>query len=161
MDGLQVVTPPAVDEKQAVVTPGGGAVPPQHRHLHDPDVSFEEYYFYATQTRAEEDTLVPPKVGKNWFAYLVPNLQKEEGSGPEGPAPDINVNDREKRLHITDDEWVNATRAARNASAGAVFYLITTDILGPFSLPYAFATTGWGYVHYLGIHYTSKDTNMI
>ena len=25
-----------------------------------------------------------------------------------------------------------------------MFYLITTDILGPFGLPYAFASMGWG-----------------
>jgi hypothetical protein len=32
----------------------------------------------------------------------------------------------------------------RSATAMAVFYLLTTDVLGPFGLPYAVATTGWG-----------------
>lgn len=45
---------------------------------------------------------------------------------------------------ISDEEWTNASRALRTATRGAAFYLITTDILGPFGLPYAFATMGWG-----------------
>ncbi len=30
---------------------------PQHRKLHDPAVSFEEYHYYALIARAEEDEL--------------------------------------------------------------------------------------------------------
>ena len=37
------------------------AIKPQQRALHDPDVTFEEYYYYAQQTRAEE--LNHPKTG--------------------------------------------------------------------------------------------------
>ena len=48
------------------------------------------------------------------------------------------------RWEITDQEWVNASRAARTATWGAVFYLITTDILGPFSTGWAFSQLGWG-----------------
>ena len=40
----------------------GAAIPgvgirPQHRLLHDPAVTFEEYHYYALKTRAEEDSL--------------------------------------------------------------------------------------------------------
>ena len=40
----------------------GAAIPgvgirPQHRLLHDPAVTFEEYHYYALKTRAEEDAL--------------------------------------------------------------------------------------------------------
>ena len=45
---------------------------------------------------------------------------------------------------ISDSEWLAASRAARTATWGAVFYLITTDILGPFSVPWAFTQLGWG-----------------
>jgi len=45
---------------------------------------------------------------------------------------------------ITDEEWVRASRAARTATWGAIFYLITTDILGPFSTGYAFSQLGFG-----------------
>ena len=32
---------------------------PQDRRLHDPEVTFEEYHYYALRTRAEEKTLPP------------------------------------------------------------------------------------------------------
>ncbi len=38
---------------------------------------------------------------------------------------------------VTEEEWETAQRAARTASWGAIFYLITTDILGPYSIPFA------------------------
>ena len=63
----------------------------------------------------------------------------------EGTAPDsAGANGATDRWEITDQEWVNASRAARTATWGAVFYLITTDILGPFSTGWAFSQLGWG-----------------
>ena len=38
------------------------------------------------------------------------------------------------RIHVTDAEWTNANRAFRTATWAACFYLITTDILGPFGV---------------------------
>ena len=123
---------------------------PQMRRLHDPSVSFEEYYYYAEKTRAEEDAnmhnlasgeargimsiLLPTKGGKSALV--------DDKAG--GNVPAVNFSDRTNRAHISDEEWTNASRAVRTATIGAIFYLITTDILGPFALPYAFATTGWG-----------------
>lgn len=46
-------------------------------------------------------------------------------------------------LSVSDEEWMNAQRAIRQAGGAACFYLITTDILGPFGLAYSFATVGW------------------
>ena len=40
----------------AMGAPGLG-IRPQHRLLHDPAVTFEEYHYYALKTRAEEDSL--------------------------------------------------------------------------------------------------------
>lgn len=40
-------------------------------------------------------------------------------------------------------ELDNARRALRTAGYWAVFYLITTDILGPFNAPYAFSQVGY------------------
>ncbi|KID77909.1 N amino acid transport system protein [Metarhizium brunneum] len=121
------------------------ATPPRMRRLHDPDVSFQEYQHYARITRAEQDALPRPAGKKSLLYYLVPNLQKVE-TGPADVATrsDLNTSDIEQRKIISDEEWTNASRALRTAGTGAIFYLITTDILGPFGLPYAFATTGWG-----------------
>lgn len=139
------VLPEVVPDDKVQQTPvlGEGAIPPRLRALHDKDVSFQEYQYYARLTREEQDALPPPaKAGKNLLAYLIPNLQKSAVSEVE--RVDLNTSDPEKRKQISDEEWVNASRALRTATAGAVFYLITTDILGPFGLPYAFATTGYG-----------------
>ena len=61
--------------------------------------------------------------------------------------PDEKSSDAERAgnmIVISDDEWIRASRAARTATWGAIFYLITTDILGPFSTGYAFAQLGFG-----------------
>ncbi|OJJ48035.1 hypothetical protein ASPZODRAFT_141579 [Penicilliopsis zonata CBS 506.65] len=116
------------------------------RLLHDTGVTFEEYQYYAARTRAEEDSLPPPPEASGVQAILtrlIPNLKTEEPLTED--TVHHNVSDLRQRMHISDEEWANASRAVRTASAGAVFYLITTDILGPFSLPYALATTGWGF----------------
>ena len=47
-----------------------------------------------------------------------------------------------EKLHL-NDEMLNARRALRTASWAAIFYLITTDILGPFNAPYAFSQVGY------------------
>lgn len=130
------VQPPAYDVDSA------GPVPPRLRALHDRNVTFQEYQYYARLTREEQDALPPAQAGKNLLAYIVPNLQKSALTEVE--TVEVNTSSGDNRKRITDEEWVNASRALRTATAGAVFYLITTDILGPFGLPYAFATTGWG-----------------
>lgn len=45
---------------------------------------------------------------------------------------------------VSDGEWHNAQRAARTAGWAAVFYLITTDVLGPYTVPWAMAQMGYG-----------------
>ncbi len=126
---------------------------PQMRALHDKSITFEEYHYFALQARAEEDS--NHRMGKSggaetrgFLSALLP------GKGPSSVAsdekrhgsmiPTENLSVPERRASVTDEEWTNASRAVRTATAGAIFFLITTDILGPFGLPYAFATTGWG-----------------
>ncbi|CAG8978706.1 hypothetical protein HYALB_00004689 [Hymenoscyphus albidus] len=46
--------------------------------------------------------------------------------------------------NVSVAEWKNASRAIRTAGWSSIFYLITTDILGPFSVPWAFAQMGYG-----------------
>lgn len=139
---MQEVVPKDQMPPPAYKEDGSGPVPPRMRALHDNNVSFHEYQYYARLTREEQENQPPVKVGKNWIAYIIPNLQKAPPSEVE--KVDFNFANPETRKNITDQEWENASRALRTATAGAVFYLITTDILGPFGLPYAFATTGWG-----------------
>lgn len=118
-----------------------GGIRPQHRALHDTSVTFEEYNYYAQLSRAEEDTYTDHDKERGWLSLLIPS--KSDGAELKDAA-NINTSDKAVTATITDDEWTNASRALRTATRGAIFYLITTDILGPFGLPYAFGTMGWG-----------------
>ncbi|KKY29182.1 putative amino acid transporter [Phaeomoniella chlamydospora] len=131
-------------------------VRPQDRPIHDHTVSFEEYFYYAAKTRAEEDSLpdiptrgikdiiFPPKSGPG--AISVPE-SAEKSDGSPGAADEKSAKRRFSRgstVAISDEEWMNASRAMRTATWAAAFYLITTDILGPFNAPFAIGTLGWG-----------------
>lgn len=124
------------------------AIRPQHRKLHDSSVTFEEYYYYAQLTRAEEESRPNGDKERGWLSLMFPS--KSAGGVQQVPentsqdAKTLSAGDAAGRMTITDEEWTNASRALRTATRGAIFYLITTDILGPFGLGYAFATMGWG-----------------
>ncbi|MCJ1333212.1 hypothetical protein MMC10_009906 [Thelotrema lepadinum] len=111
---------------------------PRERKLHDPDVTLEEYHFYAQKTRAEQDSLEAPKTQWNKFFSRKPKASADRGTEINPTTPKVNA------FEISDEEWTNASRAFRTASAGACFYLITTDILGPFAVPFAIGTLGYG-----------------
>ncbi|KAI6839670.1 oligopeptide transporter protein [Hortaea werneckii] len=64
--------------------------------------------------------------------------EKDTDSDKASPQPNVD------RYGITEDEWYHAQRAVRTATWGSVFYLITTDILGPFSVPWAISQMGYG-----------------
>jgi hypothetical protein len=123
---------------------------PHSRLLHDKSVTFEEYYYYAQLTRVEEreaaktetatvgiwQVIFPTKSGSGVKPISekptarLENLHNEDSTEekPEAPPPDS------ERSSITEAEWTNASRAMRTASGAACFYLITTDILGPFGI---------------------------
>ena len=120
-------------------------IKPQARLLHDPAVSFEEYQYYAQRTREEQRHLEAPKL--IWREILtrstVKNADKHDAIAVQ-KATEAKFVTKESRLLITDEEWTNASRAMRTASSGAAFYLITTDILGPYGVGFAMGTLGWG-----------------
>ena len=131
------------DEQQAVVQ--STSIKPQARLLHDPAVTFEEYHYYAQRTREEEKHLESPKL--RW-REIINHTTKKDGhqsdADLDGKVPEVNLANEERRLEITHEEWTNASRAMRTASWGAAFYLITTDILGPYGVGFAMGTLGWG-----------------
>ena len=55
----------------------------------------------------------------------------EKKTGPLSPTNGPPAYD----MRVSEAEWKNASRAVRTAGWSSVFYLITTDILGPFSTP--------------------------
>ncbi len=118
------------------------------RNLHDPNVSFEEYLHYATISRADEAreaggnhamSILPGKYGRKNQTVTEQTdgtlsskgaFDKETELSHSGTSPS-----RVPEYTVSDAEWMQASRAARTATWGAVFYLITTDILGPYSVP--------------------------
>lgn len=134
------------------------AIRPQERLLHDPDVTFEEYMYYAAKSRAEEDASVrsgpaaSDKAKTTLMDIFLPSarggIRELKGAavtdGSGGAMRELNLSDPQVRATISDEEWTNASRALRTATTAACFYLITTDILGPFGVGFALGTMGWG-----------------
>ena len=110
----------------------------------NPVVQFEDYlHFAALQRLAEETADMPadeakeqPQGKSNWLTRF---------SDHKGQNVNVDVRSVEKPAPPTADELEreNTSRALRLASWSTVFYLITTDILGPFNAPYAIAQVGW------------------
>ncbi|KAF2226910.1 transmembrane amino acid transporter protein-domain-containing protein [Elsinoe ampelina] len=138
------------------VTPSlGEYIAPQTRKLHDTAVGFEEYHFYAQQARREEahNSGSAANGPKGFLATIFParfskssssNAASDPAAHDKAPVPNVNLSSHDARMHISESEWTNASRALRLATWPSMFYLITTDILGPYGLPYAVGTTGWG-----------------
>lgn len=105
---------------------------------------FEDYLHYAALQRREEDiqsNIDPNIAGRSWLNRL---------SAHKGPNVIVDINARGgdegsmmDSMTVTEAERVNALRALKSASWASVFYLITTDILGPFNAPYAISQVGW------------------
>lgn len=121
---------------------------------HNKNISFEEYHYYANWTRAYEKTLDTKGRGLSSITSMfigkgkssVPVEQSHVGAPPPDGAADAYPGENGMQAFgvISDYEWHQASRAARTATWGAVFYLITTDILGPFSVPWAMSQLGYG-----------------
>lgn len=88
------------------------------------------------KTNTKDAGLVQPKPEAQKVAEQIGNGLNEKSSGESSPGLD--------QYGITNDEWYNAQRAVRTATWGSVFYLITTDILGPYSVPWAISQMGYG-----------------
>ena len=112
------------------------------RKLHDSSVTFEEYLHYAKISRADTRYEDPEHSYRFWqrrktsspIAAPDPAVISEKTSDEKA----MSTGSREaapQYMTITDDEYVTASRAIRTATWGSVFFLITTDILGPFSTP--------------------------
>jgi hypothetical protein len=106
----------------------------------DPKILFEEYLHYASLTRAKEreyeGNLIKRKdpwslggIIKNRFSkgHVHKVIAVVDGNTITATQNDFST--------VTDLEWRQASRATRTASWGSIFFLITTDILGPSGAP--------------------------
>lgn len=114
---------------------------PRLMSIHDPSVSFEEYVYWARETRQEELGYTTPQ-RMNFMSKFGSKRDEKNGihnttDGKNGASMDNSPPGYSNG--VSDEEWAVASRAVRTATWGAVFYLITTDILGPYSVPYVFS----------------------
>ncbi|KAL8696837.1 MAG: hypothetical protein Q9201_007452 [Fulgogasparrea decipioides] len=117
--------------------------------LHDPNVTFEEYYYYACQSRAHpsESPDTPSAASISGMSKYNPFRRVEtpaESNGTVNEKGGTNSNGAHAWHDVSNEEYVQASRALRTARWGAIFYLITTDILGPFTTSWAFSQMGYG-----------------
>ncbi|KAI0379520.1 transmembrane amino acid transporter protein-domain-containing protein [Hypomontagnella monticulosa] len=131
-------------------------------------VSFEEYMYYGSITRAEEVEANArfiaargPRTLKNVIKGRFSRGRVNEDSAEPRAANSLSAGEGDEKTHhddapnvaetgnsarygVTDAQRHTASRALRTASWGTIFYLITTDILGPMGAPWAFAQMGYG-----------------
>ncbi|TEY71225.1 hypothetical protein BOTCAL_0098g00140 [Botryotinia calthae] len=145
------------------VTGGATATELTLPSIHDPSITFEEYIYWAEITRAEEkvanEKFVAAQGPRNWKSTIKNRFSTGKAAKESFDTPPVTIlasNEKdgldEKSVvlggpvqsTVSEAEWKNASRAVRTAGWSGVFYLITTDILGPFSVPWAFAQMGYG-----------------
>ena len=116
------------------------------RETRDATVTIEEYMYWASITRHEESLL--PKVKGPVAKLLSSNKSDAANRNTISGAQVSEMKDQKDAppgaVAVSDGEWHQAQRAARTAGWAAVFYLITTDVLGPYTVPWAMAQMGYG-----------------
>jgi hypothetical protein len=93
-------------------------IKPQAREPYDPNVAFEEYHYYANKTREEELGLTAPHSNVRKLFQKASQTDAQDHIPPT-TLTEADFRNPERRLQITDEEWTNASRAFRSASAGA------------------------------------------
>ncbi|CAD6454262.1 2f31d49e-6dae-40b9-937e-d27e55f8963a [Sclerotinia trifoliorum] len=132
------------------------------RKMHDPNVPFEEYLYFAKIQREQEmNGLGPEERERMYREYLAgtDNVARKEIGDEKKALPEMgdekidpqaineskpsSISKGQNDAYVGAGEWESASRAARNATWGAVVYLITTDILGPSNAPYSVSQFGY------------------
>ena len=134
------------DKHDPLILSTGPETAPAAQLPRDGTITIEEYMYWASITRREEDRL--PKI-KGPVAKLLSSSKSNAVSHNErSEATTAEMKDLKTApptaVAVSDGEWHNAQRAARTAGWAAVFYLITTDVLGPYTVPWAMAQMGYG-----------------
>jgi hypothetical protein len=127
------------------------AAAPTTQLQHNPAVTIEEYMYWAAITRHEESKL--PKLkgpvsnllgfGKSRSKAALTQSLEATSDAPMHEMHEMQPG-KPATATVSDAEWQQAERAARTAGWAAIFYLISTDVLGPYSVPWAMAQMGYG-----------------
>jgi hypothetical protein len=105
----------------------------------DTSVLFEEYLHYASITRAEEHeyegNLVTRKEPFSLLGVVKNRFSKGHVHEINTAGAQDGLKTHQEASTVTDLEWRQASRALRTAGWSSIFFLITTDILGPTGAP--------------------------
>ncbi|CAP95069.1 hypothetical protein E8E15_001408 [Penicillium rubens] len=126
----------------------------------DSSITFENYVYWAKRSCEVEKNISTDDAG---FAYLGKKLFRKKSDAPvpmrrqvqeqnasimtdpsAKPTSGTNSGGTSDGWGITETEWEQAQRAGRTATWGSIFYLISTDILGPTNVPWAISQMGFG-----------------
>jgi hypothetical protein len=125
---------------------------PEDYHLPDGTTpNLETYMYYAKIQRDKEALSAKNDAEDSHWGGLISRIFKRSqesdkrsvasAHSPRDVAPSSEEGDP---ALVTAGEYRAASGALRTATWGSVFYLITTDILGPYSTPWAFQQVGYG-----------------
>lgn len=133
--------------------PGLAPVPALYEAPPQSGVSLEEYMFYAQVQREQEKlygaagVAVEANAGAGYIEDAKQSssekVSEHGGVKPHVNNTDASTFDQLEGLSDLDKESRNAHRAIKTATWSGIFYLITTDILGPYGAPYAMSQNGW------------------
>ena len=105
------------------------------------EVAFEDYLYYAAIQRQEENLICqqtstkgPDMTEVRKMTWISKIMTVTGGKSESSEIPSMTADEVER---------ANASRAARITSWISAFYLLTTDIFGPFYVPYSFSQLGW------------------
>jgi len=136
----------AHDKHDPLILSSGPDAAPATQLARGGTVTIEEYMYWASITRHEESLL--PKIQGPVTKLLGFTKSDAANHNDHSNAPTSEMKDLKaappSAVAVSDGEYYQAQRAARTAGWAAVFYLITTDVLGPYTVPWAMAQMGYG-----------------
>lgn len=123
-----------------------------HSIYTDSSITFENYVHWAKRSREIEKHILTENEGfEGMFRKLLKKKSdtpvpiqtdtQQQNSTATNPSAKPSTSDD---WGVTESEWEQAQRAARTATWGSIFYLISTDILGPTNVPWAISQMGFG-----------------
>ncbi|KAF3398952.1 hypothetical protein DPV78_007009 [Talaromyces pinophilus] len=115
---------PTLNECQNVTTTSIGT-------LYNKSVSFDEYLYHASISRRLENRDQSNGNYTKSHSWIRRRLPRSSGDA-DSDAP---VQSDQDNSSITQDERSLLARAQRNVAWGGIFYLITTDVFGPLTVP--------------------------
>ncbi|KAG5367071.1 hypothetical protein CJU89_1518 [Yarrowia sp. B02] len=109
---------------------------------------FQVYYYYAALQRAREDALPRSRFRSIFRKYTKKSDEPEPLSDDDTGVSDVDAEKQPPQGLLSQipgatQELAIANMSARTATWMSVFFLTTTDILGPSSAPWAISQLGW------------------